>query len=79
MSFRRLTAEALSQILNWDGVVEEKISETKDFSGIEDNIIDDPDHSFSSDEEDSEDTSAVVSPSDYNQDMQQSSSKEGRI
>lgn len=58
--------EALSQILNWDSDVEEEISETEDLSETEDNVIADPDCQFSYDEEDSEDESAVVPPTDEN-------------
>ncbi|XP_063743292.1 piggyBac transposable element-derived protein 4-like [Eleginops maclovinus] len=78
MSSRRTAAEeALSQILNWDSDVEEDISEPEDLSETEDNVIADPDCQFSYDEEDSEDESAVVPPTDENQGMQQSSSTEG--
>ncbi|XP_063741958.1 piggyBac transposable element-derived protein 4-like [Eleginops maclovinus] len=78
MSSRRTAAEeALSQILNWDSDVEEDISEPEDLSETEDNVIADPDCQFSYDEEDSEDESAVVPPTDENQRMQQSSSTEG--
>lgn len=63
--------------MNWDSDVEEEISETEDLSETEDNVIADPDCQFSYDEEDSEDESAVVPPTDENQGMQQSSSTEG--
>ncbi|KAJ0058752.1 hypothetical protein NL108_000456 [Boleophthalmus pectinirostris] len=77
MSSRSSTVlETLAQILNWDGDAEEEISEAEDLSEKEDNVIDDPDCQFSSDEEYSEDESAIVSPSDEDQGMQQSSSTE---
>ncbi|XP_021162792.2 piggyBac transposable element-derived protein 3 isoform X1 [Fundulus heteroclitus] len=77
MSSRRITAdEALSQILNWDSDLEEEVSETEDLSESEDNVIVDANDQSSYDDEDSEDESAIVPPTDENQGMRQSPSRE---
>ena len=71
MSSRRFTVEnAIPLFFNWDTDADEEISETEDLSGTKDNVTDDPDCQFSYGEEDSEEESAIVSPSTENHEMQ---------